>query len=227
MVDGLRSTPMTLCPLDAIHAAIHAPSLPKPTTETVLIHPPTKPSCSRPLQLLDSKSLKILIDWYPINVLTSVVFFSRNHRQATPPLSLLPVFLLSPLECAVPSPLGSAENKRVTAFLAQPQTLWNLHLRGPLRNAENTGLITSLESALTENSPVTPLECALTKNMGVGGYRSLRGRWPNIGRVHLHGYGPLDQLERNNYAETALFPLQDAFQPRERSPGYPDAPPHV
>ena len=49
-----------------------------------------------------------------------------------------------------------------------PQLLYNPHLQVPLGSAGNKGLITPLESALTENSPVTPLESALTKRWGVG-----------------------------------------------------------
>src|SRR5216683_4127552 len=50
-----------------------------------------------------------------------------------------------------------------------PQLLYNPHLRARLGSAGNKGLITPVESALTENSPVTPLESALTKRWG-GGY---------------------------------------------------------
>src|SRR5712691_947195 len=49
-----------------------------------------------------------------------------------------------------------------------PQLLYNPHLQAPLGSAGNKGLITHLESALTENSPVTPLQSALTKRWGVG-----------------------------------------------------------
>ncbi len=49
-----------------------------------------------------------------------------------------------------------------------PQLLYNPHLQAPLGSAGNKGLITPLESALTENSPVTPVESALTKRWGVG-----------------------------------------------------------
>src|SRR6266571_8456839 len=49
-----------------------------------------------------------------------------------------------------------------------PQLLYNPHLQAPLGSAGNKGLITSLESALTKNSPVTSLESALTKT---GGWR--------------------------------------------------------
>src|SRR6266571_8397662 len=55
-----------------------------------------------------------------------------------------------------------------------PQLLYNPHLQTPLGSAGNKGLITPLESALTGDSPVTPLQSALTKTWGWGsGYRSL------------------------------------------------------
>src|SRR6266852_12976 len=52
-----------------------------------------------------------------------------------------------------------------------PQLLYNPHLQAHLGSAGNKGLITPLESALTENSPVTPVESALTKRWGWGRVR--------------------------------------------------------
>ncbi len=49
-----------------------------------------------------------------------------------------------------------------------PQLLYNPHLQAPLGSAGNKGLITPLESALTKNSPVSPLESALAETWGVG-----------------------------------------------------------
>src|SRR6266581_2534295 len=49
-----------------------------------------------------------------------------------------------------------------------PQLLYNPHLQAPLGSAGNKGLIALLESALTGNSPVTPVESALTKTGGWG-----------------------------------------------------------
>src|SRR6266851_4274887 len=43
-----------------------------------------------------------------------------------------------------------------------------LYIQVPLGSAGNKGLITPLESALTENSPVSSLESALTKRWGLG-----------------------------------------------------------
>src|SRR6266446_9102711 len=50
-----------------------------------------------------------------------------------------------------------------------PQPLYNPHLQTPLVCAGNKGLITPLESALTKNSPVTPLECAVPEKGGGSG----------------------------------------------------------
>ncbi len=61
-----------------------------------------------------------------------------------------------------------------TSMTPLPQLLYNPHLRAPLGSAGNKGLITPLESALTENSPVTPVESALTKRGGVGSFPSLQ-----------------------------------------------------
>src|SRR5207247_11250293 len=52
-----------------------------------------------------------------------------------------------------------------------PQPLYNPHLQAPLGSAGNKGLITPLESALTEDPPVTPVESALTKTGGWGRVR--------------------------------------------------------
>src|SRR5947209_6774268 len=49
-----------------------------------------------------------------------------------------------------------------------PQLLYNPHLQTPLGSAGNKGLITPLESALTKNSPVSPLESALAERWGWG-----------------------------------------------------------
>src|SRR5438445_3080652 len=55
-----------------------------------------------------------------------------------------------------------------TSEIPLPQLLYNPHLQAPLGSAGNKGLITPLESALTRNSPASPLESALTKRWGVG-----------------------------------------------------------
>src|SRR6266851_9482385 len=49
-----------------------------------------------------------------------------------------------------------------------PQLLYNPHLQAPLGSAGNKRLISPLESALTKNSPVTPVESALAERWGVG-----------------------------------------------------------
>lgn len=55
-----------------------------------------------------------------------------------------------------------------------PQPLYNEHFRDPLRSAENTGLITPLESPLPINTPVIRLESALPKNAGGVVFRFFR-----------------------------------------------------
>src|SRR3989442_3551314 len=55
-----------------------------------------------------------------------------------------------------------------------PQLLYNPHLRAPLGSAGNKRLITPLESALTENSPVTRLESALAERRGGGAFLPFR-----------------------------------------------------
>src|SRR6266571_5246658 len=55
-----------------------------------------------------------------------------------------------------------------TSMTPFPQLLYNPHLRAPLGSAGNKGLINPLESALTKNSPVTPVESALTETWGWG-----------------------------------------------------------
>src|SRR6266571_9056092 len=74
-----------------------------------------------------------------------------------------------------------------------PQLLYNPHLRAPLGSAGNKGLITPLESALTENSPVSLLESALTKRWGVGSTP-----------IHSHRAGPQSHPE----ALSALHAIQ-------------------
>ena len=66
-------------------------------------------------------------------------------------------------------PLGSADSKRLTAPRFRPQPLYSPHLRDPVGSAGNTGVITPVESALTEFASANPLESALTENRGEGG----------------------------------------------------------
>ena len=65
--------------------------------------------------------------------------------------------------------LTSSKSFRIrTCETPLPQLLYNPHLQAPLGSAGNKGLITPLESALTENYTVTPLESALAERWGVG-----------------------------------------------------------
>src|SRR5207245_1501126 len=62
------------------------------------------------------------------------------------------------------------ENKGLTATRFFSQLLCLQYLRDPLASVLSKGLITPLESALTENAPVTPLESVLTKKGGGRGH---------------------------------------------------------
>src|SRR6266849_3231730 len=93
----------------------------------------------------------------------------------------------------------------LTSKTPLPQVLYNPHLRAPLGSAGNKGLITTLESALTENSPATPLESALTKTGGWGHSGSSfwiillscagDSTWP-LQRLSLRGLGGSSELPR-------------------------------
>src|SRR5229473_1748692 len=62
-----------------------------------------------------------------------------------------------------------------------------------------------------------PLESTLTKNRGEGTCPLRSHHSLHVRRVYIHRHRSLDQFKRNDHAQIALFPLQDAFQPRERS----------
>jgi hypothetical protein len=64
--------------------------------------------------------------------------------------------------------LGTAENKGLTPARLLCKPFYHQHLQEPLATAHSKGFITSLESTLTENTPATPLECAVTKKVGEG-----------------------------------------------------------
>ena len=89
-----------------------------------------------------------------------------RHQPGHPPLP--------PRHCAARAfsftsfaPLASSKSFTIrTSETPLPQLLYNPHLQTPLGSAGNKGLITPLESALTENSPVSLLESALTKTGG-------------------------------------------------------------
>jgi hypothetical protein len=62
----------------------------------------------------------------------------------------------------------SADSKKLIPAEWCLQPFCNQHMRSYSVSAENAGLITPLESALTESSLATPLESALPKNRGEG-----------------------------------------------------------
>src|SRR5712664_2503639 len=69
--------------------------------------------------------------------------------------------LLTPLESADPVCL-------LISIIHAPVTPLESALTSPSQLTENTATLSPAESALTQLSPATPLECALTKNMGGG-----------------------------------------------------------
>src|SRR6266851_9309734 len=100
-------------------------------------------------------------------MLFSLVFDS--HHSGHSPLHsrfCVPSLFLSTFNCQL---LTSSKPFIIrTSETPLPQLLYNQHLRAPLGSAGNKGLITPLESALTENSPVSRLESALAEKWGVG-----------------------------------------------------------
>src|SRR6266851_2825287 len=123
-------------------------------------------------------------------MLFSLVFVShhsgRTTPQAVPPRNLSVRRLPRPgwggensssfRSSLIPrhSPLTTNSFTIRTSKTPLPQLLYNPHLQAPLGSAGNKGLITPLESALTENSPVSPLESALKKRGGGGEGAGLR-----------------------------------------------------
>src|SRR6266852_9243387 len=134
-------------------------------------------------------------------MLFSLVFVShhsgRTTPQAVPPRNLSVRRLPRPgwggensssfRSSLIPrhSPLTTNSFTIRTSKTPLPQLLYNPHLQAPLGSAGNKGLITPLESALTENSPVTPVESALTKRWGWG-----RVRRNNRSRESQYAIGP-------------------------------------
>src|SRR5713101_985780 len=66
-------------------------------------------------------------------------------------------------------PFGSAHSKELTPREFLPQLLHFQHLRAPLVTAENTRLITPLESTLTRKCPRNPFRIRTYKKHGGGG----------------------------------------------------------
>jgi hypothetical protein len=144
---------------------------------------------------------QIFLDEYGTNLVTSVVLVSRHTRRCTRlgspvVVSCRSIFKPSPAKpCRIRTSENprlqllwnprfqerflSADSKRLILAEQRPQPVCNQHLRTPPGSAENTGLITLLESALTKNAPATPLESALPKNRGEGG-RNVKRRSSNI-----------------------------------------------
>ncbi len=98
------------------------------------------------------------------------------------------------LESALPGLLISAENKRLAVAKLLSKLLCLQHLRDPLASVLSKGVITPVESALTENAPATPLESALTKKVG-GGVRA-SGSQPRL-LVHPLLHTRLQHVQRH------------------------------
>jgi hypothetical protein len=76
-------------------------------------------------------------------------------------MRLCPAVLLTPLGCAVPISILYSKHRPPVNSLESALTSYS-------QLTENTATLSPAESALTQLSPATPLECALTKNMGGG-----------------------------------------------------------
>ena len=124
----------------------------------------------------------------------------RPFSPGFPPLRCLRVFLY------ILTSLTSSKSFTIrTSETPFPQLLYNPHLQAPLGSAGNRGLVTPLESALTRNSPATPLESPLTKTgggvlPGVHSRSSLLSfagdsTWP-MQRLSLRGLGGSSELRR-------------------------------
>src|SRR6266567_3987439 len=105
--------------------------------------------------------------------ITAAYRSSRFDTTVSRVESALPfIARVTPLESALTRPLGSAGNKGLTAPKIFLHPLCYQHLRVWRVSVANKGLITLLESALTKNPAVTPLESALRKIRGVRGSSS-------------------------------------------------------
>jgi hypothetical protein len=100
-------------------------------------------------------------------------------------------------------PFESADSKGLTGFKFLLHLLYFPHLHGRLGCAGNKGFITLLKSALTENSPATPLESALPKTRGGVGTRV-----PSIRRIK-----PVSALPSTGWQICQFRPEPLAFRP--------------
>src|SRR5258708_32101893 len=94
-----------------------------------------------------------------------------DHLESALPRCLPSYKQIAPvtsLESALPGLLISAENKRFAVAKLLSKLLCLQHLRDPLASVLSKGVITPVESALTENARATPLESAPTKTPGGG-----------------------------------------------------------
>src|SRR5271166_1905012 len=83
----------------------------------------------------------------------------------------------------------SADSKALTCSESRHQTLHYQHLPGALVTAPSKGLITPLESALPKNTPINPLQSALTNSplcnsFRIRTYKINRGGGSSPGTLH-------------------------------------------
>ncbi len=160
-------------------------------------------ACPELLGALDFSSLGLTFNFQPSTF--NCVFFPSPHLCAL--CVLCGKNSLSFRSSLIPRHSSLATNSFTirTSETPLPQLLYNPHLQAPLGSAGNRGLITPLESALTRNSPATPLESPLTKTgggvlPGVHSRSSLLSfagdsTWP-MQRLSLRGLGGSSELRR-------------------------------
>jgi hypothetical protein len=171
-----------------------SPAVPSPSR--IPIPPPLSPN---------SHGINPFADPHPLNPVASILYKNIGGQGASTFHSSSRIFYLpkSFTICRSKTPL--------------PQPLYNPHLRTPLVSAGNKGLLTSLESALTENPPVTSLESALTKN-GWGGVPLLTRISSVQSAQRLRGNPCPSSVSANSVlsATSALIPLLSFdFQPSQ------------
>src|SRR5713101_17909 len=141
-------------------------------------------------------------------------FHRRGSSVPLPTMACRHAVPLDPLESALPGLLISAENKRLAVAKLLSKLLCLQHLRDPLASVLSKGVITPVESALTENARATPLESALTKKVG-GGVRASGSLPPLLVHPLLHagfqdieGYRALlqDGIMKRTRIETCTEP---------------------
>src|SRR6266516_726716 len=135
--------------------------------------PPELPSCTQTISVADkalTSSFQLFLDSDRNHVV--ICYLILRHQPGHPPLPprYFAARAFSFTSFTSFASLTSSKSFTIrTSETPLPHPLYNPHLQTPLGSAGNKGLITPLESALTENSPVSHLESALAERWGVGG----------------------------------------------------------